>query len=278
MPFNSKISKHLAHIGQSTNEDIDILEAALTFGSITRINPELNVYRRHLDSIERNIRQYLQGIKEKITVTLQQEALKQIIASRYGYIEALYPHDTANNLNITHVIDQRSGESITLSILYIGIARRLGWNVSGIDFPNRFLVRIEKSGSRLIIDPFIGGSVLSSEDLRSILKHSLGNQEELKPQHYKEINTIEILLRLQTIAKKRLLEENRLNDVIQVIEGMKLFFPNIPELWREAGFLYAELNDFSNAISSLEEYLTRSIDDTLRYETSSFLQSLRQNT
>jgi len=277
VPLTSETSKYLMDIGKSANANIDVLETALILGSVTRINPELNVYRRHLILIVKNIKQYLQGIREKITVNLQQEALKQIISTRYGYIEALYPHDTADNLNITHVIDQRAGESITLSILYIGIARRLGWNATGIDFPNRFLVRIEKAGARLLIDPLIGGHILSSEDLRSILKSSFGNQEELKPHHYKEINTIDILFRLQTIAKKRLLEENRINDVIQVIESMKLFFPSIAELWRESGFLYAELNNFSNAIDSLEEYLTRSVDENLRYEASSFLQSLRQN-
>jgi regulator of sirC expression with transglutaminase-like and TPR domain len=67
------------------------------------------------------------------------------------------------NSYLNDVIDDREGLPITLSVLYIELARRVGIsNVVGIPVPTRFMVKHSpKNGREQIIDVFDGGKALT---------------------------------------------------------------------------------------------------------------------
>ena len=52
------------------------------------------------------------------------------------------------------MLDRRRGIPITLSVLYIEIARRLGLPVHGVGLPGHFLVHLADAGT--FVDPFTG--------------------------------------------------------------------------------------------------------------------------
>ncbi len=69
------------------------------------------------------------------------------------------------NSYLSRVIDDREGLPITLSILYMELAKRLELNVVGIGLPGHFIVRHEmEKGESQLIDPFEGGKFLSRDD------------------------------------------------------------------------------------------------------------------
>ena len=63
------------------------------------------------------------------------------------------------------MLDDRQGLPITLSVVYMELAKRLGLKVDGVGLPGHFVVRFtpEKGDSRLI-DVFDGGEVISDEE------------------------------------------------------------------------------------------------------------------
>ena len=72
------------------------------------------------------------------------------------------------------VLDRKVGIPITLSIVYIEIARRAGVPASGVAFPGHFLVRIETgTGEPLLVDPFGAGRVVGRSMLASLVGRDL---------------------------------------------------------------------------------------------------------
>jgi regulator of sirC expression with transglutaminase-like and TPR domain len=109
-----------------------------------------------------------------------------------------------------------------------------------------------------------------------MFKAIAGNHVELKPEHYREMGNRDLLMRLQNNIKARLLRGGRLYDALEVIEAMLLFAPARPELWREAGLIYARVDRVKDAVAALEEYMKRGTTGDARYNTSVLLQELRQ--
>ncbi len=134
---------------------------------------------------------------------------------------------------------------------------------------------MEADAERHILDPFAGGAVIEPRDMRDMFKAIAGNHIELRPEHYRDMNNRDILLRLQGNIKTRLLREERFDDVLETLETMLLFAPDKPELWRETGLFHARLDHIKDAVRALEEYLRRCGADEARYNTSMLLQELR---
>jgi regulator of sirC expression with transglutaminase-like and TPR domain len=269
------IRKRLIEIGKVADDDVDLFGTALLLGTIDRPPIRLAAYHRHLEQLKSSVDGYLSGVDATLDILTKADALAQILHRRYGYVGTEEAFQDPEGANITRVIDCRSGLPISIGILYLVTARSLGWAIDGLDFPGRFLVRLDHDGERLIIDPFGGGRVLETQDLRDILKTFSGYHAELKPRHFKAMSTRQILLRLQGNIRGRLLRTDRIEDAISVIETMLLFAPGEAELWRECGLLHSRLDNVADAIVALEEYLKLSANTDVRYGTSVLLQELR---
>lgn len=276
MNLPPEICEALVAIGQQPDEEMDLVEAALILATVDRPAVHLDSYRRHLATISDEVGAYVAGLMEPLDVAICHEALVQVIFRRYGYIGGDDSFDDAEAANLTHVIDRRSGLPVLLGIIYIHAARQQGWGAEGLNFPGRFMLRLEVSSERLIVDPFAGGAVVGSNDLRDILKALSGYHAELEPEHYKPVSAREIVLRVQNNIHNRLLRAERVEDAIEVIETMLLFAPKATHLWYECGMLHARINQVAKAIAALETYLQQDRGSDSRYNASMLLQELRQ--
>jgi len=236
----------------------------------------LDSYRRHIAALASEVAAYVSGLAQPIEIAMCHEALVQILFRRYGYIGGEDSFDDADAANLTYVIDRRSGLPVLLGVLYIHVARKQGWKADGLNFPGRFLLRLEVNSERLILDPFGGGAIVSTHDLRSILKALSGNHAELEPDYYKAVSSRDILLRIQNNIYNRLLRSDRIEDAIDVIRTMLLFAPQAAYLWRECGLLYTRIDNIEKAVEALETYLRYDNGGDSRYKASMLLQELRQ--
>ena len=275
MRFPLDIRARLTEIGGAEDGAIDLFESALVLAAADRPRARLEPYRRHMEGIISEVRTYVGGTEPLVPFGLRIEGLVQVIIKRYGYGGTQEVFDDLDAVNMMRVIDSRSGMPIVIGILFMQTARTLGWDICGLDFPGRFLVRLEASGERRILDPFSGGTVVEPRDMRDMFKAIAGNHVELRPEHYREMGNRDILLRLQGNIKIRLLREERFDDALETLEVMLLFAPDKPELWRETGLLHARLDHIKDAVRALEEYLRLCGADEARYNTSMLLQELR---
>jgi regulator of sirC expression with transglutaminase-like and TPR domain len=196
------------------------------------------------------------------------------MAERHGYSGDRQTYDDLQNANLMRVIDRRRGLPVALGILYIHAARAQGWKAVGLNFPGHFLIRLDGRGHRLILDPFAEGRVRTVADLRDLLRQTQGPDAELTPAHYETAADRDVLLRLQNNIRIRLIRDEQIERAVQVLEGMLLFAPDQPGLWREAGLLHAHLGNLRAGIAALEKFIAIGAG-TQRHDAAVMLQSLR---
>jgi len=264
----------LVDTGSRPGGEVDLAETALVLASIARPGVPIDPYRRHLESVVDEVRDYAGG-EDGGDLQLRIEALSQVIIKRYGYGAGDEVFDDLDAANLMRVIDSRRGLPVALGIIFIHAANCLGWSAVGVDFPGQFLVRLDHLGERAVIDPFAGGEPLTAQDLRAMLKAMSGNQAELTPDTYRDMTARDVLLRLQDNIKSRRLREDQLEPALEVIETMLLFAPGAAYLWRECGVLQSRLDRIPDAVTSLEEYIRLSGADEARYNATILLQELR---
>jgi regulator of sirC expression with transglutaminase-like and TPR domain len=271
------IRRRLARIGEKADRDIELTEAAMVLASIDHPGGVAESYYRHLKRLAADVGAYAGGPQRAAAcdLGLRREALCQVLAKRYGYGGSEEVYEEKEGANLMRAIDRRRGLPVVLGLIYMDVARQLGWAAQGLDFPARFLVRLEFKGERLILDPFAGGRVLETRDMRDLHKAVAGNQAELTPDQYRPAGNRNILLRIQNNVKVRYLRADRLEEALNTIELMLLFAPAEAGLWREAGLLNARLDRVREAVAALEEYLRRQGSEAGRYRASTLLQELR---
>ncbi len=257
---------------ESEDFQIDLAEAALDLASLALNEKSKEPYKRHLETLYAEVAAFA---GPAIDARGCANALGQIIAKRYGYGGTEETFDDPGAANLMNVIDGRSGLPVALGILYIQAARRLGWRAVGVDFPGRFMVRLDVDGERVILNPFDGGRVMEPRDLRDILKLTMGNEQELHPHHYQALDNRGILLRLENNLKVRHLHSGNIDAALEVIETMLLLAPDNAALWREAGMIHVKLDHTAQAIEALEEYMRLDTGGASRYTASVLLQELR---
>lgn len=267
------VAEQLRAIGDQADDDIDLSGAALLLARAARPSVSPAPYQRHLEQLRAGVADY-GGVAPDLE--RRHEALVQVIARRFGYAGAEQAFETLEAANLMHAIDRRSGLPVTLGILYIDIARKLGWTAVGIDFPGRFVVRLEADGERRIIDPFDQGQAVDVTGLRQRLKTLAGDDAELKPSFYEPMTARGVLLRLEGNIRVRLVAAGRWEEAARVVERMLWIAPANATLWREQGMLQARMDRVQAAIASLEESLRRCNEEPARYRTSALIQELRR--
>lgn len=272
------ICRRLTAIGKLPDNTVGLTETALVLAATTRPGADATPYERHLEKLTDDVATYAGKDADNPVGGLEMriEALRQIMIKRYGYGGAEDAYDDPDCANLMRVIDRRQGLPVVLGIITMHVARALGWHIEGLDFPPRFLVRLEFEGRRAILDMFDGGVELGPPDLRGLYKAVSGAHVEISPGQYAAMANRDILLRACAKVKTYYLRSERLEDALDAIDTMLLFAPGNAALWREAGIINARLDRVTDAIAALEEFLRHAPGDASRYKTSVLLQELRE--
>lgn len=262
------------------DEAFDLAEAALLLAASNSPSAELEPYRTHLAALYTSVREQAEhdGLDNRTATPEQMAAvLAHVIGDEFRYRGDEQTYDDLDNANLMRVIDRRKGLPVSLGILYIAAAAAQQWNVSGLNFPGHFLIRLEGlDGSRAIIDPFHAGQVLETPALRDLLKVVAGPAEELDSRHYKTVTYRDILLRLQNNVKTRRLDMGQMSEALEALETMQVLMPDSAALFREAGLLNLRLGQLSQALDSLETYLSRAPAGPERSRIDTVVQDLKQ--
>jgi regulator of sirC expression with transglutaminase-like and TPR domain len=253
---------------------LDLLEAALTLSVLRRAEPpELGPFRQHVASMASDLADLVRRRGPS------PESLAEIIARSYGYRGDTESYDDLQNADLVRVIERRKGLPVALSILYLDVARRQGWEAEGLAFPAHFLIRVGIDGARYVIDPFNDGAVRDASDLRGLLRQVLGPEAELHPQHFDPVADRDVLLRLENNVRLRLARQENWPAAAQSLEHMLAIAPDRAELLFEAGQLNARLDKRRAAIAAFERFLDlegTAGDPDLRERASSLLRELRR--
>lgn len=257
--------KRLRAWGQVAGEEIDLAGAALALAVLERPEIHCDAYQRHLerlaDDVAREVERRLSAVTLEIDLATRIEIVNAVLFDLHGYQGDRQTYDDPRNANLLCVIDRRRGLPIALGILYIHAVRAQGWQIEGLNFPGHFLLRLRAGPNAAIIDPFNGGRICGTVELRELLKAVEGDAAELRPHHFQAADNRQMLVRLQNNIKLRLLRDHKDGEAVTVVERMLLVAPADPGLWHEAGMLHARQGNMRAAIAALESLVALSSDN-----------------
>jgi regulator of sirC expression with transglutaminase-like and TPR domain len=168
-----------------------------------------------------------------------------------GNADAYY--DPRNSF-LNEVLERRLGIPITLSILYIEVAARVGLAVQGVGFPGHFLVKHVAGQREVFIDPFHGGEILSADDCVARF-HTMAPGRALEPRHLEAVTTRQILGRVLHNLKRIYVEAGDDVRALWVMDRLVLLAPADPAERRDRGLVEARLGGVAAALADLDAYL-----------------------
>lgn len=150
-------------------EPVDLEEAAFIIAKYGFPEVSTALYHRRLDDMAADIRVLAGGRAAPLDVFMK---LRSYLFSDLGFIGNREDYYNPNNSYINKVIDYRKGIPITLSVLMLVLARRLGITLHGIGMPMHFLVQYDDGSRMFFVDAFNSGIIITRDQCRLMLSSS----------------------------------------------------------------------------------------------------------
>jgi regulator of sirC expression with transglutaminase-like and TPR domain len=157
-----QVLEELQGVLKAKEKDVDLVHAALLIARLDNDEVDVGAYRGEVERMAHKVQAGLgKGADEKRKLA----ALDRFLFTEKGFHGSRSDYYNRSNSYLSEVIDDREGLPITLSVLYMELARRLGVAVEGVGLPGHFVVRcVPKKGKPQLIDVFEGGARMSRAD------------------------------------------------------------------------------------------------------------------
>jgi serine protease Do len=183
------VQTELIKLFAAPEPEIDLFYAALLVAKLDDASLAIEPYRQQLLDISREI---LLGLPAEADEQTRLNALINYLFKENGFPGSRNDYYNRANSYLNEVLDEREGLPISLSVLFIELAHRIGLKtVEGVGLPGHFVVEhFPKEGQAQLIDVFDGGKTLSREDANEMARAYTGaplRQDQLQPATKREI-------------------------------------------------------------------------------------------
>jgi regulator of sirC expression with transglutaminase-like and TPR domain len=235
------------------DSSIDMAKAALYLALEEYPNIEPEEYLNILEAMADELRDRLpaQNYPLRIIQTI----------NRYLYEDLAFTGNDADyydprNSFLNQVIDRRTGIPISLSLVYLEVAKRIDFPMVGIGMPGHFLIKPDFEDAGIFVDAFNNGEILFSEDCQARLSQIYGHPVKLPPAFLAPVSPRQLLGRMLGNLKAIYISQQDLIRVLGTVERILLLFPDALGERRDRGILYYQLGRLTEARSDLAIYLT----------------------
>ena len=183
-------------------------------------------------------------------------AINTVLFEQEAFAGDLDYYDDPRNSCLNAVLDRRSGIPITLSVLYMDVARRAGLELEGINFPGHFLVRCPAPGGKsLVVDPFHAGAILSEADCRRLLASTRGEMG-FEAALLSPASPTQVATRILNNLKRLYVGMRSFPQARAAANLLLALNPASADDLRDRGLLAYHQSDFAAALRDLRAYLS----------------------
>jgi regulator of sirC expression with transglutaminase-like and TPR domain len=245
----------IAEIGCQDDAEIVLDTAAIALAAADRAGPDGAAADRGRADFARGVGR-LAALAGRLPTTLggaaaRGEALSALLADGEGFAGDTTDYDRPDNADFLAMLSRRRGLPVTLSILYAGLARRVGWQADVVGLPGHVIVALGHDGDRAFIDPFNGGRPLSGGEVAAIAARALGRTIRLEPVHVAPLANRDVLVRLLMNQATRARQAGDRPRALILFARLTLIAPANPGLWWERARLEQLAGDRAAARRSL---------------------------
>jgi regulator of sirC expression with transglutaminase-like and TPR domain len=240
-----------------SREQFGLAEACLLVAQDAYPDLDVGAHLRELDAIAAGVERHLGGersVEEKIA------ALNRHLYAELGFSGNVDEYYDPRNSYLNDVLARRTGIPITLSVVYLEVARRIGLSMQGVSFPGHFLVKLRARRGQLVLDPFARGEPQSEDDLRErleqVLPRPLDPDAPIDP-YLEPASPRQIVVRVLRNLKAIHVAADEPQCALDVLNRLLLVSPEATTELRDRGLVYARLECFRPALADLQSYLRR---------------------
>jgi regulator of sirC expression with transglutaminase-like and TPR domain len=235
--------------------EIDLAVGALLIAADDRPDLEPEATLERLDRLAERVRARLdRGDADGTAI----DRLHDVLYREAGFRgpTAAEQAGAANSL-IDRVVERRIGLPISLAIVELEVAWRVGLNLTGIGLPGHFIVG---GADGALYDPAGGGRSLTRDDCQALLRRSLGPGVLFHAGMVRPVTRREILARVLRNLRTVRLADRDWPAALGVIDLLAVIEPTDPDHGRDRGLLLGRMGRFSEAIRLLSAYLEERTD------------------
>ncbi len=122
--------------------------------------------------------------------------LAKLIYGELGFAGASHSYDDPANADLIHILTKRVGLPVGLGVIWRHVARLTQANLSGVDTPGHFLLRLETTEGPVFIDPLAGGALVDEAGLTHLAERA--GLSALSKSMLEPVSDRVLALRLQT--------------------------------------------------------------------------------
>ena len=160
-------------------------------------------------------------------------------------------HDPRNSM-LDRVLVRRIGLPISLSIVELEVAGRIGLRLWGIGMPGHFIVG---GPGNLLIDPAGGGRPLTPDDCQALVRRALGEGVLFHAGMLRPARRRSILARVLRNLRSVHLARRDWPAALGVVDLLGVAEPTDPDHGRDRALLLGRMGRFTEAVAGLGRYL-----------------------
>lgn len=260
----TSLPETIGYIGLLDDEDIELDSAALALSSLDHEGQSLEPYLEKLRQISDAVEA---ACKQRVATDLasgegQGALLAEVIGEQLGFVGDRDSYDAPLNADMIRVLDRRRGLPVSLSIVYVAAARRMGWRADALNTPSHVLVSIGPKDAPALIDPFNGGRLVRPEQLLALLEQMSGVGGWPSEAHVTPMSNRMTLVRLLLNQASRAEQAGDTLRAKALYERMTVMAPDHDAGWWELARLQLVYREVDEARASLGAMLevTRDIE------------------
>jgi regulator of sirC expression with transglutaminase-like and TPR domain len=230
--------------------DIDLAAGALSIAAHGRAEVDPTAIMATLDDLAERVRIRLDvGDAETHVI----DRLHDVLFRETGFRAptAAEYHDPRVSL-LDVVVTRRVGLPISLAIVELEVAWRLGLELVGIGLPGHFIVGAPGGA---LLDPADGGRRLTPDDCQALLRRSIGDGILFHSGMLRPSGKREILARVLRNLRSAHLAARDWPAALGAVELLSVVEPTDPDHGRDRGLLLGRMGRFNDAIVALGRYL-----------------------
>ena len=232
-------------------EPLDLARAALAIAHEEYPSLDEADYLRKLDEIAAQV---MRSLPPGALPERRVGRLNLVLFRELGFRGNDSDYYDPRNSFLNEVLDRRVGIPITLSVVYLEVARRCGLAAQGVSFPGHFLCKVPLDEGELIVDPFHRGRLLGRDDLQKLLE-SNSRDARLSARHLRPASGRDILARMLHNLRAVYLERHDVPRALSAVERLLVLAPSDGRTLRERADLYEKLGGSAAAAADLSRVL-----------------------
>lgn len=248
-------------LGLLEDDAIELDVAALQLAQLDHPEADLGAYVETLTDIANALSE---ASREAETPSERADALAAVLGGGFGFTGDRKTYDDPANADLMQVIDRRRGLPVSLGLLYVAAARRLGWPAEVLNTPGHVLIRVGGETDPLLLDPFNDGAVVGADALQRLLSGVLGGRVSPTVEHLAPMTNRGVLVRLLLNQATRAEKAGDPVRALTLFERITVIAPGNAHGWWEHARLQLTGQDVAGARSSLSAMLEVTRDAAVR--------------